>query len=485
MLQHIRRGRRPFQAFLAATLLAGCSVGPDFREPNPPADPLALPRATVSSKTTGGAAQTFAEGRDIPGEWWTLFGSRQIESMVQQALRANPDLPAAQATLREARENTRAEQGAFFPSVTGNLQAEREQITLSSFGVGNNSALFSLYSGSLNVSYTLDVFGGIRRQVEQLGAQATYQKYELEAAYLSLTANLVSAIFTESSLKAQVDTTQALIKLYTDALDITQRRFTLGGVSRADVLQQQASLAAEAATLPGLQKQYAQQRNLVANYLGLLPGQYTAPTINLPSQLVRQRPDILAYEALLHAATAEVGVATANLYPQFTLTGAYGREGTDLSKLFTPSGLVWSLASSLAQPIFEGGTLLARKRSAVAALDVAAAQYSSTLNTAFQNVADSLVAIEADARTLQAQLAAEQTAADSLTVTQAQFAAGATTYLNLLQAQQTYQSARLQLVSAQAARFTDTVALYQSLGGGWWNRKDVDPKVDACCGIMP
>jgi NodT family efflux transporter outer membrane factor (OMF) lipoprotein len=500
MLQHFRRGRRPFQAFVAATLLAGCSVGPDFREPNPPADPAtpALPRATVSSKTTGGAAQVFAEGRDIPGDWWALFGSKQIESMVQQALRANPDLPAAQATLREARENTRAEQGAFFPSVTGGLSAGRERTSLASFGAGNTSTLFSLYSGSLNVSYTLDVFGGIRRQVEQLGAQATYQKYELEAAYLSLTANLVTAILTESSLKAQLDTTQALIKLYTDALDITQRRFTLGGVSRADVLQQQASLAAEVATLPGLQKQYAQQRNLVANYLGVLPGQYTAPTIDLatlklpgqipvslPSQLVRQRPDILAYEALLHAATAEVGVATANLYPQFTLTGSYGREATDLSKIFTPTGLVWSIASSLSQPIFEGGTLLARKRSAVAALDVAAAQYSSTLNTAFQNVADSLVAIEADARGLQAQLASEQTAADSLAVTQAQFAAGATTYLNLLQAQQTYQSARLQLVSAQTARFTDTVALYQSLGGGWWNRKDVDPKVDACCGIMP
>ena len=487
--------------FTALLLLGGqlsaCAVGPDFLRPAPPGGGAlpALPGVTASTGTTGGGAQRLLPGRDIQGDWWKLFGSPQIEALVAQALRANPDLAAAQATLREARENTRAGQGGFFPSVTANLSTSRQRQSLAAAGGG--SALYSLTAGSVDVSYTLDAFGGVRRQVEQLGAQADYQRHELEAAYLSLTANLVTALLTESSLKAQVDTTKSLIALYTDALEITRRRFALGGVSQADVLQQQASLAAQVATLPGLEKQYAQQRNLVARYLGGLPGAYTAPTldlakltlptdlpVSLPSQIVRQRPDILAYEALLHAATANVGIATANLYPQFTLSASYGRTGTDLSKLFTPAGLVWSVAGALAQPLFEGGTLRAKQRAAKAALEAAAAQYSSTLNIAFQNVADVLVAIEADARTLRAQADAERTAAASLAVARAQFAAGATTTLNLLQAQQTYQTARLQLVNAQAARFIDTVALYQSLGGGWWNRKDVDPAVDACCGVL-
>jgi NodT family efflux transporter outer membrane factor (OMF) lipoprotein len=464
--------------------LAGCAVGPDFHSPAAPAGATfpATPATTVSSRTTAGAAQTLLQGRDIPGDWWKLFGSPEIEALVSRALAANPDLAAAQATLRQARENTRAGEGSFFPSVTASLSNSRQRQAIP----GAGTRLYSLTTGSLDVSYTLDAFGGISREVEQLGAQAQYQRYQLEAAYLSLSSNLVAALLTEAALKAQVDTTDQLIKLYADALDITRRRFALGGVSQADVLQQQASLAAEVATLPGLQKQYAQQRNLVARYLGGLPGAYTAPTldlakltlptelpVSLPSQIVRQRPDILAYEALLHAATANLGIATANLYPHFTLSASYGRTGSDLSKLFTPAGLIWSVAGAIAQPIFEGGTLRARQRAAKAAMQAAAAQYSSTLNTAFQNVADALVAIEADARTLRAQAAAERTAAASLGVARSQFAAGAASTLTLLQAQQTYQTAKLQLVTAQAARFIDTVALYQALGGGWWNRKDV------------
>jgi NodT family efflux transporter outer membrane factor (OMF) lipoprotein len=464
--------------------LAGCAVGPDFHSPAAPAGATfpATPATTVSSRTTAGAAQTLLQGRDIPGDWWKLFGSPEIEALVSRALAANPDLAAAQATLRQAHENTRAGEGSFFPSVTASLTGSRQRQAIP----GAGTRLYSLTTGSLDVSYTLDAFGGISREVEQLGAQAQYQRYQLEAAYLSLSSNLVAALLTEAALKAQVDTTEQLIKLYADALDITRRRFALGGVSQADVLQQQASLAAEVATLPGLQKQYAQQRNLVARYLGGLPGAYTAPTldlakltlptelpVSLPSQIVRQRPDILAYEALLHAATANLGIATANLYPHFTLSASYGRTGSDLSKLFTPAGLIWSVAGAIAQPIFEGGTLRARQRAAKAAMQAAAAQYSSTLNTAFQNVADALVAIEADARTLRAQAAAERTAAASLGVARSQFAAGAASTLTLLQAQQTYQTAKLQLVTAQAARFTDTVALYQALGGGWWNRKDV------------
>jgi NodT family efflux transporter outer membrane factor (OMF) lipoprotein len=484
-----------------AAMLAGCTVGPDFHAPDAPASTrfteAALPGQTVGAATPGGSAQQLTPDRDIPGEWWALFHSPQITALVTQALKANPDVAAAQATLRQARETMRAEQGAFFPQVSANVQAERQRESLAALGFGNGSTTFGVISGSLNVSYTLDAFGGIRRQVEQLNAQAEYQRFELEATDLTLAANVINAAITEASLRAQIDTTQDIIKADTDALNLTRQRFQLGGVSQVDVLQQQSLLDTQVATLPGLRKQLQQTRNQLSVYLGGHPDQYATPTlsldslslpadlpVSLPSKLVEQRPDIRAYGALLHSATAQVGVATANMLPQISLTGSYGRDGSTLANVFTPAGIVWSIAGSLTQPIFEGGTLKARKRAAQAALEVAAAQYSSTVNTAFQNVANALVAIERDAETLQAALAAQKTAASGLAVARSQYTAGAGTYLNVLTAEQTDFSSRLNLVTARAARFTDTVALFQALGGGWWNRTDVDPKVEHCCGVF-
>ncbi|HWK45956.1 MAG TPA: efflux transporter outer membrane subunit [Stellaceae bacterium] len=477
-------------------LLGGCTVGPDFAKPaSPPVDRVTAgptPAVTVASETTGGTAQHLGVGRDIPGDWWTLFRSPRIEALVTQALKANPDLAAAQATLLEAKETMRAEEGAFFPSISASASRTRQKASLA-----GTKYLSSSYDASASLSYTFDVFGGISRQVEELGAQADYQQYELEAAYLSLTANVVTAALTEASIQAQIDATQEIIRLYREELDVTQRRFALGGVSRADVLSQQANLASAVATLPPLQKQLEQERNQLAVYLGVTPSQFAGPTLDLaalqlpddlpvsiPSQLVEQRPDIKAYEALLHSATAAVGVAISNMLPQVTLTASYGRDAANLGNLFSPGGVVWSLANTLTQPIFEGGTLLHKRRSAVAALQVAAAQYSSTVNSAFQNVANAIVALQRDAETLRADLDYEQTALASLQVSRAQYQAGSVTYVSVLQAEQTYQNARLSLVSAQAARFTDTVALYQALGGGWWNRTDVDQTVATCCGIL-
>jgi NodT family efflux transporter outer membrane factor (OMF) lipoprotein len=503
MATKILRAGAGTTALAMAAILAGCTVGPDFQHPTAPDDTrfteTPLPVQTVSAKTTGGAAQRLAAGQDIPGEWWTLFHSPRIEVLVTQALQANPDLVAAQATLREARENLRAEQGALFPSITANGSATRERISPYALGEpGGTSPPFNVLDPAANLSYTLDVFGGIRRQIEQLGAQVDYERFELEATYLTLTSNVVTAALTEASLQAQIEATQDIIKIYQQSLTVTQSRFELGGVSRSDVLQQQANLASALATLPPLQKQLEQERNQLAVYLGTRPDRFSGPTIvladvtlpedlpvSVPSQLVEQRPDIQAYEALLHSATAQVGIATANLLPQFTLSASYGREAPSLSQLFSPAGIVWSLAGAIAQPVFEGGTLLAKRRSTQAALEVAAAQYSSTVNTAFQSVANALVAIRRDAETLQASLQSAQAAEASLKVAQAQFQAGGITFVSVLQTEQTYQSARLSLVSAQAARFTDTVALFQALGGGWWNRNDVDPAVASCCGILP
>ncbi len=489
-------------AAAAVLLLAGCAVGPDFARPAPPtADGFTrtpAPQTTETADIKGGAAQHLVAGRDLPGEWWSLFRSPQITDLVARAIRANPDLAAAEATLRVARENTRAGQGALFPSISGGFSHTRQQVSLAAFGLGNGSALFSLDSASLNVSYTLDVFGGIRRQVEQLDAQAEYERFELEATYLTLAANVVNAAISEAATQAQIDATREILRLYRQELDVSQRRFELGGISRADVLQQQSSLAAAEATLPPLIKQLEQTRNQLAVYLGAQPAQFTdAPVtfaslnlpeelpLSLPSKLVEQRPDIRAYEALLHSATAGVGIATANMLPNVSLTAGYGYEGTTLPLLFTPTGLVWSLAQAIAQPVFEGGTLLHRRRAAMATVQVAAAQYSSTVNTAFKDVANALVSLDQDAQALHAQLLSERTAAESLEVARAQFSAGAGSYLSLLAAEQTFQNARLLLVAAQAIRFSDTVALFQALGGGWWNRHDVNADIVDCCGILP
>jgi NodT family efflux transporter outer membrane factor (OMF) lipoprotein len=493
---------RSAATLLGFALLAGCSAGPDFHAPAAPESlrftEAALPDRTIAAATPGGSAQSFVPDRDIPGAWWEVFRSPEITALVTQALQANPDVAAAQATLREAKETARAEQGALFPTLTGSVGVQKDRESLAGFGVPGGSTTYSLDTGTLNVSYTLDAFGGIRRQIEELHAQAEYQRFELEATDLTLAANVVTAAITEASLQAQIDTTRDIIRTDTDALNMTRQRFTLGGVSEVDVLQQQSLLDAQVATLPGLRKQLQQTRNQLSVYLGLHPDLYSAPTldldrlalpvelpVSLPSKLVEQRPDIRAYGALLHSATAAVGVATANMLPQISLTGSYGREGNNLANVFTPAGIVWTIASSLTQPIFEGGTLSARRRAAQAALDVAAAQYSSTVNTAFQNVANALVAIERDAETLQAALEAQKTAAASLAVARSQYAAGAGTYLNVLTAEQSDFSARLSLITARAARFTDTVALFQALGGGWWNRTDVDAKVARCCGVFP
>jgi NodT family efflux transporter outer membrane factor (OMF) lipoprotein len=493
---------RVLGAAILSAVLGGCTVGSNFHAPPSPETTrfteTATPGRTVSAATAGGDAQTLGPERDIPGDWWEVFHSQQITTLVTQALRANPDVAAAKATLLQARETMRAEQGALFPSIGASAGVQRQRESLSGFGIGGDSVTFTNYNAGLNISYTLDAFGGIRRQVEQLGAQAEYQRFELEAVDLTLAANVINAAINEAALQAQIDTTHEIIKADTDALNLTKSRFQLGGVSQTDVLQQQSLLDTQTATLPGLQKQLQQQRNQLAVYLGGRPDQYAMPTLDLrrltlpadlpvtlPSKLVEQRPDIRAYAALLHSATAAVGVATANMLPNISLTGSYGREGSTPANLFTPAGIIWSIASSITQPIFEGGTLSARRKAAQAAMEVAAAQYSSTVNTAFQNVANVLVAIQRDAETLRAALAAQQTAASSLAVARSQYQAGAGTYLNVLTAEQADYSARLNLITARAARFTDTVALFQALGGGWWNRQDVDTKLAGCCGVLP
>ena len=478
----------PILAMGAVLLVGGCKVGPDFQHPAAPEvtgyTKDKLPAKTPSTDVQGGEAQNYVQGLDIPGQWWALFRSQPLNRLIEQAMRNNPDLDAARAALRAANENVYAEQGVLFPTLSANGQAARERFAGAQFGQPNLPIPpFSLVTTSLNISYAPDVFGGIRRQIEQLDAQSEFQRFQLEASYLTLTANVVVAAVQEASLRQQISATESIIKLEADQLRVVQNQFTLGGVSKSDVLTQQATLSATQATLPPLQKQLAQTRNQLTALAGRFPSQEIEETFNLdglalptdlpvslPSALVAQRPDVRAADATLHAASANIGVATANELPQFTISGQVGSTALSFDKLFSPGTAVWAIAGSVAQPLFDGGTLLHRKRAAVAQFDEAAAQYRSTVIRAFQNVADVLRALQSDADALKAQAAAESSAQDSLNLASQQFQLGAITYLILLNAQRTYQQALINLVEAQANRYSDTAGLFQALGGGWWHR---------------
>jgi NodT family efflux transporter outer membrane factor (OMF) lipoprotein len=491
----------PAACLAAALLLVGCAVGPDFARPAPPAvtgytaEPLAA--WTASAAVEGGEAQHFVQGLDIPGQWWTLFRSPALNALVEQAIAANPSLPAAQAALRQAWENVYAEQGSLFPTIAAGFSPSRNKTSASIAPVPSINALYySLYTAQVTVSYTPDVFGGTRRQLESLAATAQAQRFQVEATYLTLTSNVVAAAVQEASLRGQIAAVREIIKLDDEGLDILRRQLELGQVAGADVAAQEAALAQAQAQLPPLQKQLAVERDLLTALLGRFPNQQPAEKfdlaalrlprelpVSLPSKLVDQRPDVRAAEAQLHMANAEIGVAVAARLPQFSLTPNAGSTALALGELAAPGNVFWSVAGNAAQTIFDAGTLLHKQRAAEAGFDQAAAQYRSTVIAALQNVADSLRALQSDADALKAAAAARQAAAASLDITRRQLQLGAVNYLALLTAESAYQQALSMVVQAQASRFADTAALFQALGGGWWNRADAGrPETAAAAG---
>lgn len=475
---------------LLSTILAACAVGPDFETPAAPKtksytkQPLVKQTASAPGIGSSGKAQHFAAGKDIPGEWWMLFHCEELNDLIRTGLANNQTLAAAQATLRQAQETLAAQIGsAYYPNVTAALGVTRERQAGATFGQEITSSTFNLYNAAANVSYTLDVFGGLRRQTETLAAQVENQRYLLEAAHITLTANIVTTAVTVASLEAQIQATHELIHALEQQLTIIDKQYKLGGVSGVDVLTQQNQVAQTRATLPPLEKSLAQSRHALAVLIGVLPSESNLPKISLdrlnlpaklpislPSLLVRQRPDVRASEALLHAASAQIGVATANLFPQFPLSASYGRDSNTPQTLFNFSNSAWSLGAQLTQPLFDGGSLRAQRREAIAAFDVTYAQYRQIVLQGFQNVADSLRAIEADARALKTQRQAEIALRDTLKIAEQQVRLGGISYLSLLDTQRQYQQAVINRIKAQAARYTDTAALFLSLGGGWWNR---------------
>jgi NodT family efflux transporter outer membrane factor (OMF) lipoprotein len=470
-------------AWCAALGLCAC-VGPNFHRPAPPRvdryTAQALPPETSSAEGPGGAAQKFLSGQDVPRDWWTRLGSQELDALVTEALCANPSVQAATAALRQAQENTAAQRGSYYPTVQAGFDATRarDAVGVLSPNLTSGTALYSLYTPQVTVSYVPDVFGTNRRQVESLAALAEVSRFQLDAAYLTLTANVVTTAIQEAGLRAQIAATERVIALERDALSVLRRELELGAIAEGDVYAQEAALAQLEATLPPLQRQLHSSRDLLAVLTGHLPAEFTPvrfqldalqlPTdlpLGVPSQLVERRPDVRAAEAQLHAATAQVGVAIANLLPQVTITGDIGSSATAMADLFKAGTGFWSVGAGLTQTLFEGGTLIHRKRAADAALDQAGALYRTAVLTAFQNVADSLHALDTDADGLSAADRAEKAARKSLEVVRRQLELGSVGYLALVNAEQTYQRAVISLTQARVNRYADTAALFQALGG--------------------
>jgi NodT family efflux transporter outer membrane factor (OMF) lipoprotein len=473
---------------LGALTLAGCAVGPDFHTPDPPQStkytPEPLPAQTASAATLGGSAQQFNPSAALPADWWTLFHSPALDELVRQAIKDSPNLAAAQAALRSAELLQRAEAGALFvPKVDANGSAVRQHEPGYLFGQPQApSVTYNLFSASANVSYRLDLFGGSRRLYESYRAQSDYQHAELEAAYIALTANIVTAAINEASLRGQLSELDGVLTNERAVLKVVERQFEAGGASRTDVLAQRAQLAQTEATVPALHKSLAQVRNQLAVLSGRTPDrgdipeftldQFTLPEtlpVSLPSEVVRQRPDIQAAEALLHQASAEVGVATANLYPQIDLTASLGLSSLAVHSLVSKGNELWSVGGSLTQPLFHAGELRNKKRAAEANFDQAFATYREVVLSGLGDVANVLLALEYDADALRAQTDAEAQAKATFDLAQKQYHVGGVSYLTILNAERQYDLARQARVQVAATRYADTAALFLALGGGWWS----------------
>jgi NodT family efflux transporter outer membrane factor (OMF) lipoprotein len=465
---------------MALTMLAACAVGPDFESPPPPPVEGFLPGARDS---VPGVATV--RGADISAQWWKVFRSRSLNRLIEDGINNNAELKAAEAAVRAAQANAMALRGLLFPIITADFNASRQLVptqTLTS-NAASGADIYSLHTAQVTVAFVPDVFGGTRRQIESADAQAEQQRFQREAVYLTLASNIALGAIQEASLRGQIAATRRLIEIQTQLLDILRRQNERGQIALPDVVAQETAVAQARLLLPPLEKQLAQQRNSLATLTGRFAGDglpaafelqsFGLPPrlpLSLPADLVRQRPDIRAAEANLHVQNAQIGVAIANRLPQITLTGNAGSTADSLARLFSPGTLFWTVAGDAAQTVFDAGSKYYKQRAAEEATAQAAAQYRGVMLTAFQNVADVLRALQADARAVQAAVAAEQSAQRSIDLVRRQVEQGQVSSPVLLNAQQAYLQTSLARVQAQAARLADVVALYQALGGGWWNR---------------
>jgi len=462
----------------------GCTVGPDFVRPEVPKTDRytheAGPNATIAAD---GKAQRFEPGAKVVADWWRLFNSLAIDAVIKDALANNPGLQAAQASLRQSQDLLRAGYGIFYPQVNAGFDASREksspaQLSLSS----QQGTIFNLFTLQATVSYVLDVFGGERRAVEGLQAQAEFQRDTYLGTYLALTGNIVNTIIARAAYREEIEATVLIISIVKEQVEVTEAQAQAGTVPYSNVVSLRSQLAAIEATLPPLRQRLSQADHLLATLAGHAPAEWTQPEVHwadltlpielpvtLPSELVRRRPDILAAEAQLHSASANIGVTTAAMFPSITLSGAYGWSNNSIGSLFKNASSVWNFGADVTTPIFHGGSLWFERKAAIEAYNQSMANYRQTVLSAFAQVADTLRALEHDAETLKAQSDALNSSEEALRLVQANYEAGTVNYLQVLAADALYSQAKIGYLQALAQRFQDTVALFVALGGGWWN----------------
>ncbi|AOZ04192.1 RND transporter (plasmid) [Cupriavidus sp. USMAHM13] len=475
------RGLAACAAALVLAAVQGCALGPDFTRPAAPqVERYVHGGDAARTPVADGVAQRFAPGAEVPADWWTLFGSEVMDRTMAQALAGNPSLQAALASLRQSEAAMRAGAGVFYPQFDAAANGTRQAVSPSRLGQPGPAALFNLFSLGGTVSYTLDVFGGNRRTVEALAAQVDAQRYTRDAAWLTLTGNVAGAVIARAGYAAQIAATEALLALLREQVEITHAQVVAGTTAHAGELSLVSQLATFEATLPPLRQKLEQADHLIATLCGRFPGD-TAPAPvplaslqlpqelprTLPSVLVRRRPDVLLAEAQLHVATAEVGVAQAAMFPNLTLSAAYGREATTVPALFGAGAGIWSAGAGIAAPLFHGGELYYRREAARAQRDAAEAQYRQAVLSAFDQVADALRALAHDAGLVEASRSARDAAREALAELQANYQAGTAGYLQVLVADQQVHQAEITYLQAVTLRLQDTVALFLALGGGW------------------
>jgi NodT family efflux transporter outer membrane factor (OMF) lipoprotein len=465
---------------IAVATLAGCALGPDFRRPDPPHADRYTGEQLKLEATGGGndTAQHVVLGEELSRDWWQLFRSDALDDVVKRALAGNRTLVAAAATLAQAQELAAAQAGTLYPQVGITAGIGRQKYGAQFLGTVPKPPAFTYFSVGPTVSYALDYTGGVARSVEQQYALAEYQRQQLDAAYLAVTGNAVMQSLKIASLRAQIATVDAILDQDRENLKLVQVAFDAGSVSRVDIVSANSQLASDTTLLPPLRQELSLARHALAIVLGQPPANATLPDfdlaqlelprhlpLNLPSELAHRRPDVLAAEAQLHAATAAVGIANANLYPHINLTAATGQQATDFGHLFDRASNVWSLAGALVEPLFDGGTLRAEQRASVDAMRASAANYEQTVLVAFGQVADALQALDHGAEQLDAQARAEDAARDNVDLTRKSYNEGNVGVLQVLDAERLYQQARLGFVRARAQRYMDTVTLFLALGG--------------------
>jgi len=470
-----------------------CAVGPDFSRPKAPEiERYTREETPAATKPAEGKSQIFKQGALIVPDWWRMFNSPAIDAVVKEALTNNQSLQAAQSSLRQSQDILRAGYGVFYPQLNAGAEGSRQKISSATTGGRIPSSIFNLFTLSATVSYALDVFGGERRAVESLGAQVDYQHALLQAAYITLSGNVVNAMIAQAGYYEQIKATEQLIEQQREQIKITEAQAKSGIVPYSNLLSLKSQLASFEASLPSLRQKIDQTNHLLATLAGRTPAEWdpkeveltvlTLPgelPVTLPSQLVRQRPDILAAEAQLHSASAEIGVATAALFPSFTLNGTFGASSNTSNTLFKKNSEVWNMGANITAPLFHGGSLWYGREAAINAYQLSVANYHQTVLSAFAQVADTLRALEHDAETLQAQNEALASAEEALSLIQANYQAGTVNYVQVLIAVGQYNQAKIGYIQAQAQRFQDTVGLYVALGGGWWNDQGKIPGNDS------